>query len=344
VTYARNPKTHPAGYGKMSDSIIFKCGKCDAQNLIESKALTTSSIGYAPNFLQLPTEKIEKAKTVIQLEDILGKFILSFLKEKEKQILAELETIQVSDQLSQIKTSISLVESLIARLKEILDMDAIRGVIGATIEKAFMKGNDQAENELKLEFVPNEKAIDFIRTHTFGNVKDMNDEIASDLRAEFERGLLNLEGPREIKKRVLKVFDVNETRAMAIARTEINRAVGYGTLEGYLQSGLEGEKEWVAHIDKRTSDICRRNNGQRVPLKEKFKDKKTGEEFMTNPFHINCRSRIIMHPTPVGNVTDYEKKAVKYWHDHGIGASEQSRILGRDKSTVYRIYEKLELN
>lgn len=327
------------------DPIIFKCGKCSAQNLIEAKALTTSSIGYAPNFLQFPSEKIEKAKTIIQLEDMLGEFIISLLKEKEKQILAELETIQTSDQLSQIKTSISLIESLIARLKEILDIDAIHGIVGTMIEQAFMKGNGQAEKELKLEFVPNEKAVDFIRTHTFGNVKDMTDEIASDLRAEFERGLLNLESPREIKKRVLKVFDVNETRAMAIARTEINRAFGYGTLEGYLQSGLEGEKEWVAHIDKRTSDICRRNNGQRVPLREKFKDKKTGQEFVCNPFHVNCRSRILFHPVPVGKVTEYEQKAVQYWHDRGdVGVNEQGRLLGRPTRTVYRIYEKLGLN
>ncbi len=327
---------------------IIQCGKCGALNVPTSnKALDTTAGGVVPSPRSaLLPEAIGKIKTLKQTEDLFADMMLKILTAKKEEILAELDNIDRSDMLRQIKSIEvkDLTTELIAKLKAIMNVaDTLSVATTMMIAKAFEQGTAKAGKELRMNLSPNAQAIDFIRTHVFDNVKDMTDELAADLRSEFERGLINREGPRELKKRVLKVFDVNEVRAEAIARTEVNRAFNEGTLDGYKQSGLEGLKEWNTKWDHRTSEICKRLDKQRVPLDAKFKDPKTGDEYFNPPAHVNCRSRIVFHPEPLGSVTDAEKKAITEWYGTDIGVSEQGRILGRPNKTVYEQRKKLEL-
>ena len=88
--------------------------------------------------------------------------------------------------------------------------------------------------------------------------------------------------------------DMADTRAKAIARTETSLAGNAGRLEGYAQTGMKGEVEWVSHIDERTSEACRHLDGARKPLGEKFNYKDW--EGYCPPQHVNCRSRLVFHP------------------------------------------------
>jgi len=69
----------------------------------------------------------------------------------------------------------------------------------------------------------------------------------------------------------------------------------YGKLQAFKVSGVEMTKEWVAHFDHRTSEICKRLHGQKVKLNENFVDKKTGWEGPCPPSHVNCRSSLVYH-------------------------------------------------
>ena len=121
----------------------------------------------------------------------------------------------------------------------------------------------------------------------------MTDEIAGDLRAELERGVIAGESVPKLQARVEKVFDVGKNRAEMIARTEVNRAENNGRLQAFKTSGKEKEyqKKWISHIDERTSEICKHLDGQIVEMNDNFKEGKF--EGQTAPAHVNCRSRVI---------------------------------------------------
>jgi len=75
-----------------------------------------------------------------------------------------------------------------------------------------------------------------------------------------------------------------------IARTESNRAANFGRLHGYQKSGAKGKKVYSAHIDNRTSPLCKRLNGQEQPLEGDFEDPKGEWRGPVPPAHVNCRS------------------------------------------------------
>lgn len=166
-----------------------------------------------------------------------------------------------------------------------------REAVKSQIIKFFDKGMDKAEINFNLNFVRNPIKINFLTDYTFDLITGMTDEIAADLKLELKRAILNAESITKIKERVEKVMDVAETRAIKIARTELNRAMNEGHNEGARQTGLKLKKEWHAHIDARTSKICRALDGQQVQLNDKFKYKDM--EFLLPPAHPNCRSRVI---------------------------------------------------
>jgi SPP1 gp7 family putative phage head morphogenesis protein len=83
---------------------------------------------------------------------------------------------------------------------------------------------------------------------------------------------------------------VTEGRVMKIARTEVNRFQNSAKVTAYKESGLVKAKQWDSYLDERTSDICKRLNGQVVGLDEEFTDYVTGMKYEHPPGHCNCRS------------------------------------------------------
>jgi len=242
----------------------------EPEEQVEAKSLTTNS-----GMVLGPNETMENT-------------LKKYLNKTEKEILEQVMKEAREGPIKQIKS----IDNLADKIKSLITVDALREVIKNIVKREFIKGLDKAEADLDMNFVPNGYAIDYLSKHTFDNIKDMTEDLAGKLRAEFERAFMNGEGIPQIRKRVKNIFDVAENRATAIARTEANRISNMGLLEGYKQSGFKGKKKWVAKIDSRTSEICRRLNGQVVGINEKFKDPKTGEEFMVPPAHVNCRSTI----------------------------------------------------
>lgn len=166
-----------------------------------------------------------------------------------------------------------------------------KDLIEKEIKSMFSKGMDQAEIQFGMNFMYNAMKINFLTNYTFDLIQDMTKEVAADLRQELSRAIMNLESISQIKERVKKVMEVTEVRARMIARTEANRALNEGHLEGAIQSGLKLKKEVVAKIDGRTSEICKHLDGKVVNMGEKFKYK--DKEWNLPPFHVNCRSRVI---------------------------------------------------
>lgn len=221
--------------------------------------------------------------------DKLKKGIIYLLTQNEQKIKDLIEKEVGKNTISEVKS----LDAIIKAIKSLLSFGGLKSISDKIMENIYISGIEKAEKQLNVNLIPNSEQIDFIQDYTFNNIKGMTEEIADDLRQELQRGIMQNEGVAKIKNRITKVFDVGKNRAEMIARTETNRAENYGKLEGFKSSGQDLKKKWLTSEDDKTSDICKRLNGQVVGLNENFIDKKTGWTGPCPPAHVNCRSSVL---------------------------------------------------
>lgn len=157
---------------------------------------------------------------------------------------------------------------------------------------------EAAAAELGTSFsVLNPRVLDWLgkRTGRFG--AGVTDTIARDITRELQEAYNNSETIAQVKERIQHVFDVADTRATTIARTEMVGASNQGALEGYKQSGVVEQVEWLAAMDERTRETHAMASGQVVPIGENFK---VGGDEMPAPGqgadpaeNCNCRCTLL---------------------------------------------------
>ena len=222
-------------------------------------------------------------------ETRLERSIVYVLRDNEKRIKDLIASEMGKNTIKEIKS----VDDIAKRIKELLTFEGLKNVTNAVIKGVFMRGWESAEKQLDKNFIVNKQAIDYIQTYTFDNIKNMNEELANDLRGELQRGIMDGEGTEKLTARVKDVFEKMENRAEAIARTETTRAENQGKLQAFKESGVKMKKKWVSANDARTSEQCKRMDGQIVGMDENFSDPKTGYEGTCPPGHVNCRSTVV---------------------------------------------------
>ncbi len=193
----------------------------------------------------------------------------------------------------------SIITDLINKFVKMLNINSLTSTVFDELKKGYDKGILEAEDQFNLNFTRDTERLEFLQKYSFDNIVGMNNDIAEKLRGELQRAFMNLESIDKIKARVVKVMDVAEDRARAIARTEMTRAHSMGHIDSARQSGLNLKKYVSVHIDTRTSPICKRMNSKygtpdkAIPIDSKFIDKESGQEFDISPFHVNCRTAIL---------------------------------------------------
>jgi len=242
-----------------------------------------------PNKNPLIFNSGEEPATPEKVEDA----ILYLLRESKKKMIDFLKQNTQTNVIKQIK---GFDRSIIEQVKDFLNLNQSESVMGAVIEASFLKALDDAGKEIGNVFQIDKNMIDFLKGHALDRVDDLEEEMKNDLKAELERGVMNGEGIAKLSKRVDDIFDKGTVRAKAIARTEVIKASNEGLLNGYKQSGIKGKKQYVAKMDNRTSELCKRLNGQKVGMNSNFIDPKGTWEGRVPPAHVNCRSRIIFVP------------------------------------------------
>ena len=125
----------------------------------------------------------------------------------------------------------------------------------------------------------------------WSNKEKLLNYIENDLTTGLIRGL----SIQKMSKQLMDKLEVLYYEAERLVRTETNYIQNQAHLNGYDRAGQKRYKI-SAHLDSRTSDICKSQDGKIYYLK----DAQTGINMP--PFHPNCRSRII----PV--VEDIKKK------------------------------------
>jgi len=207
-------------------------------------------------------------------------------KQNEAEILKFLDAELGKPTLNEVKG----IKEIMTKIKSLLGITALKSITEQIIKNNYLKGWEQAEKALNRNILPDKNAIDYMTDYTYDNIKGMNDDIAEKLRGVMQRGFMDGSGKDELKAEILKVFEVGDNRGNMIARTESNRASNFGRLHGYQKSGMPGTKVYSAHMDGRTSPLCKRLNGQEVGLDEDFVDPKGEWKGPVPPAHVNCRS------------------------------------------------------
>jgi HK97 family phage portal protein len=102
-------------------------------------------------------------------------------------------------------------------------------------------------------------------------ISQINNTTSEKLRNELVEGLQEGEGIPDLSKRIESVYDeATGYRSELISRTEISSSANRGALEGYIQSGVTNQKQWLAALDERTRLDHRQANGQTVDTDKDF--------------------------------------------------------------------------
>lgn len=128
----------------------------------------------------------------------------------------------------------------------------------------------------------------FLTANWSERIWDNQDALRSELDRLISRGIVQGKGSEELARDLRKTFNkgiYNTERLMVTEMTRVETQVHKNILE---DAGIE-EYEFIAKIDSRTSDECRRLDGKIF----KVKDLEYGEN--APPVHPNCRSSIAPH-------------------------------------------------
>lgn len=267
TTKEPNVNQNPEGDKRNTDGAGQKAASADPANplLLDEGERPTGHVKLERAIIYVNKQNEDAIKRLVA--EAMGKRTLDNVKAEEKDLNA-----------------------IIQKIKGLLSMASLKTLTNAIIKNNYMKGWDQAEQDLNINILPDQNAIDYIQSYTYENIKGMNDDIAQKLRQVMQRGFMDGIPLEKMKAEITKVFDVGDNRAEMISRTESNRAANFGRLHGYQKSGAKGKKVYSAHIDHRTSELCKRLNGQEQSLDDNFVDPQGKWEGMVPPSHPNCRS------------------------------------------------------
>ncbi|HAC2411864.1 TPA_asm: phage head morphogenesis protein [Listeria monocytogenes] len=112
------------------------------------------------------------------------------------------------------------------------------------------------------------------------------DRLALKLKESLVRGFVGGLSASEMARYLRKDFNVSRSQSETLLRTESGHVANLTTLQGYKEMGLT-EYQFSAHLDNRTSKVCKSLNNQIFLIK----DYQPG--LNAPPMHPNCRSTIV---------------------------------------------------
>lgn len=114
-------------------------------------------------------------------------------------------------------------------------------------------------------------------------------QLSKELRDAVTTGLIRGDGIDRMAKRVTERLSVSESNARRLVRTESAHIHEQATLDAYRECGFT-EYQFLATLDRRTSEMCRKLDGKVLPVAEA----QPGTNYP--PMHPNCRSTTVPQP------------------------------------------------
>lgn len=131
----------------------------------------------------------------------------------------------------------------------------------------------------------------FIQRWGLERAKGINETTREEIKRALKAGTSAGEGVAELRDRVKDVFErATDSRAETIARTEVNRASNFAQIEGFEQSGVVKEIEWLTAGDERVDEeICDPMDGETVKLGDDWTLPNGEKVDVPQDAHPNCR-------------------------------------------------------
>lgn len=122
-------------------------------------------------------------------------------------------------------------------------------------------------------------------TRVWNNRDALANQVNQILNDGIIRGLSNGQMTKELSERM----DSGRKVANRLIRTEVTNTYNQAARQGYEDSGIVKQYEYLATLDNRTSEICTELDGKVFNVK----DAVTGLNYP--PMHVNCRSTTVAH-------------------------------------------------
>jgi SPP1 gp7 family putative phage head morphogenesis protein len=258
--------------------------------------------------LQKTQEDVKPGEDMIDESDTYATFLERSYKVLEDRVIKSIDNTLKKNYTKSAEVFTKTFGEFISNVFNAVLTLAWRNRLERIVKNTYKNGIESAETEVDIdigfELDDNAKVqwltdqqLDGYRTQEgkqYVGIKGATRQLQQKIINDIHEGLTKKESIPELKERVHKVFDVNSSRELMIARTESDRIVNTGKYDGFIKSGLGGEVEWFAAIDDRTSPVCKALNGQKKKLNELFEYQ--GQMFKHPPSHPNCRSTLIFHP------------------------------------------------
>lgn len=116
----------------------------------------------------------------------------------------------------------------------------------------------------------------------WGNSEALGKVLKQEIIQSFMQGV----SVKDLSDRIEKRFENDRYNTERLVRTELNYAFNQTTKLSYEEAEIE-EYEFLAEIDNRTSEICKKLNGEKF----KVKDARAGVNYP--PMHPHCRSTTV---------------------------------------------------
>jgi SPP1 gp7 family putative phage head morphogenesis protein len=211
------------------------------------------------------------------------------------------------------------------------------------INFSFYLGIETIEKIIDQNIVDvNPEILTNLKDYNFNLIKDMNNELASDLRATLERGINQGKGSKELSKEIKDIFKTTKQRAEKIARTELARTYNTGAYEGAKKSPIKLKKYYSAVLDNRTSGICRRlsskyDENNPIDIDKMFYDKQSGWKGLYPPAHVNCFDKNTLITTDKGKKKIKDIKIKDKVLTHKNRFKEVYATMNRNSEDYYKV-------
>lgn len=145
-------------------------------------------------------------------------------------------------------------------------------------------------------------------------------KVAEMIRTEVVKAVALGTDFNTIARRLLQTGQITRSRALMVARTEVNRVRREATRQTYVESGVTTGWEWVASKSIRTCPACLFMDGRIFKLEEPF------------PQHPNCRCTMI---PVIEGVESPPRLLGRDWFEN-LSDEEKEEILGIDAFEAYK--------
>lgn len=161
----------------------------------------------------------------------------------------------------------------------------------------------------------------------WGNSEALGKVLKQEIIQSFMQGV----SVKDLSDRIEKRFENDRYNTERLVRTELNYAFNQTTKLSYEEAEIE-EYEFLAEIDSRTSEICKKLNGEKF----KVKDARAGVNYP--PMHPHCRSTTV----PVLDFDNFGKEKEVKQEKIEIKDSEVKGTLKKElKDVVEKEFGKL---